>query len=103
MGKTAVGETTAASTTPRPTTPVPAHCEDILSYVEIKDNWQCRACSRARMYAQNVPRLSPDDTITVTFDAAVTFRNINYPIKGFWSAMEITTSGFDSNLIFNSL
>ena len=92
---TAVGGTTPAPTTPAPTTPVPDHCEDILSIVEIKDNWQCRACSRARMYAQNVPRLSPDDTITVTFDAAVTFRNINYPIK------EITNiGGFKYELSF---
>ena len=78
---TAVGATTAAQTTPGPTTPVPDHCEDILGMVQIKDNWQCRACSRARLYAQNVPRLSPDDTITITFDAEVEFRNINYPIK----------------------
>ena len=49
---TAVGATTAAPTTPPPTTPVPDHCEDILSIVEIKDHWQCRSCSRARIYAQ---------------------------------------------------
>ena len=75
------GATTAAPTTPAATTPVPDHCEDILSLVEIKDKWQCRACSRARFYAQNVPRLTNDDTMTVTFDAEVEFRNINYPIK----------------------
>lgn len=68
-------------TTHGPTTPVPDHCEDILSIVQIKDNWQCRACSRARIFAQNMPRLSPDDTLTITFDAEVEFRNINYPIK----------------------
>ena len=49
---TAVGATTAAPTTPPPTTPVPDHCEDILSIVEIKDHWQCRSCSRNRIYAQ---------------------------------------------------
>ena len=79
---TEAGATTPAPTTPAPTTPVPDHCEDILSLVEIKDKWQCRACSRARFYAQNVPRLTNDDTMTVTFDAEVEFRNINYPIKG---------------------
>ena len=79
---TAVGATTAAPTTAPPTTPVPDHCQYILSLVEIKDNWQCRACSRARLYAQTVPQFTPDDTITLTFDAEVEFRNINYPIKG---------------------
>ena len=73
---------TAPPTTPAVATPVPDHCEDILSLVEIKDNWQCRACSRARFYAQNIPRLTNDDTMTVTFDAEVEFRNINHPIKG---------------------
>ena len=73
---------TTVPTTPAVTTPVPEHCEDILSLVQIKDKWQCRACSRARFYAQNVPRLTNDDTLTVTFDAEVEFRNINHPIKG---------------------
>ena len=81
-GATTVAQTTAPPTTQAVTTPVPDHCQDILSIVQIKDNWQCRACSRARIYAQNIPQLTPDDTITVTFDAAVEFRNINYPIKG---------------------
>ena len=49
---TAPGATTAVPTTAPPTTPVPDHCQDILSMVEINDNWQCRACSRARLYAQ---------------------------------------------------
>ena len=79
---TEAGATTPAPTTPAATTPVPDHCEDILSLVEIKDRWQCRACSRARFHAQNVPRLTNDDTMTVTFDAEVEFRNINYSIKG---------------------
>ena len=48
---TSPGETTPVATT-AVTTPVPDHCQDILSMVEIKDNWQCRACSRARLYAQ---------------------------------------------------
>ena len=48
---TSPGETTPVPTTVV-TTPVPDHCQDILSIVEIKDNWQCRACSRARFYAQ---------------------------------------------------
>ena len=78
---TAVGGTTAAPTNAPPTTPVPDHCQDILSNVEIKDNWQCRACSRARFYAQSIPTFTPDDTLTVTFGAEVEFRNINYPIK----------------------
>ena len=48
---TSPGETTPVPTTAA-TTPVPDHCLEILSIVEIKDNWQCRTCSRARFYAQ---------------------------------------------------
>ena len=31
--------------------------------------------------SQNMPTFTPDDTLTVTFDAEVEFRKINYPIK----------------------
>ena len=77
---TSPGQTTPVPTT-AVTTPVPDHCQDISSIVEIKDNWQCRACSRARIFAQNVPTFTTDDTLTITFDEEVEFRNINYPIK----------------------
>ena len=68
-------------TIPAVTTAVPDHCEDILSYVEIKDKWNCRACSRARFYAQNIPRLTIDDTMIITMESEVEFRNVNWPIQ----------------------
>ena len=53
---TSPGETTAAPTTPVLTTPVvttplPDNCSDISNLIQIKDKWQCRACSRARVYS----------------------------------------------------
>ena len=43
--------TTPAATTPAVvTTPLADNCEDILALVTMKDTWNCRACSRARIY-----------------------------------------------------
>ena len=50
-GQTTPVPTTPAATTPAVTTPLPDGCSDILSLIELKDKWQCRACSRARVYS----------------------------------------------------
>ena len=50
-GETTPVPTTPAATTPVVTTPLPDGCSDILNLIEIKDKWQCRACSRARVYS----------------------------------------------------
>ena len=50
-GETTPVPTTPAATTAAVTTPLPDGCSDILSLIELKDKWQCRACSRARVYS----------------------------------------------------
>lgn len=50
-GETTPVPTTPAVTTPAVTTPLPDGCSDISSLIELKDKWQCRACSRARVYS----------------------------------------------------
>ena len=76
---TSPGETTPVVTTPV-TTPIPDNCEDILTLVEMKDTWNCRACSRARIYGSINQGLYNDDKMTIVMDREITFLQVRYPI-----------------------
>ena len=84
-------ETTPAVTTPAVTTPgvitsapvttpVPDNCEDILALVDMKDTWNCRACSRARIYGNINQGVFNDDKMTIIMDREITFLQVRYPI-----------------------
>ena len=73
--------TTPGETTAEPvTTPVPDNCEDISALVEMKDTWNCRACSRARIYGSINQGVFNDDKMTIIMDREITFLQVRYPI-----------------------
>ena len=50
-------------------------CQDILQMVEIKDQWNCRSCSRARIYG-SMQGITSDHIMTMTFDKEIDFNQL---------------------------
>ena len=67
-------------------------CQDIIQMVEIKDQWNCRSCSRARIYG-SVPGITPDHIMTMTFDTELVFDQLRFILISYASftpcAMEL--------------
>ena len=50
-------------------------CQDILQMVEIKDQWNCRSCSRARIYG-SMQGITSDHIMTMTFNKEIDFNQL---------------------------
>ena len=52
-------------------------CQDILQMVDIKDQWNCRSCSRARIYG-SVPGITHNHILTMTFNKELQFDQLRF-------------------------
>ena len=54
-------------------------CQDILQMVEIKDQWNCRSCSRARIYG-SMQGITSDHIMTMTFNKEIDFNQLCFSL-----------------------
>ena len=55
-------------------------CQDILQLVEIKDQWNCRSCSRARIYG-SMQGITSDHIMTMTFNKEIDFNQLRFSLR----------------------
>ena len=55
-------------------------CQDILQMVEIKDQWNCRSCSRARIYG-SMQGITSDHIMTMTFNKEIDFNQFCFSLR----------------------